>query len=191
MQARLKNDMKSFKVKYFRQILKQLSLCMGILVITQLSLLANPSQVIPIRLTFSVYHLDTREFAYISRQSCPTEFNVTQTSHRNEGGATIEGSASLGWLAGPFKIENSDEFSVTWVAKLQAKYHNCQATARITKIGDKPFNGHSYLRMRFIHENAYLILDMTGLTAGRDSMPAIVKQDVKDGNPTWSWASPH
>lgn len=190
MQARLENDMKSSKVKYFRQILKQLSLCMGILVITQLSLLANPSPVIPSRLTFSVYHLYTREFAYISRQSCPTEFNVTQTSRRNEGGATIEGSASLGWFAGPFKIENSDEFSVTWVAKLQAKYHNCQATARITKINDRPFDGHSYLRMRFIHENAYLILDMTGLTAGRDSMPAIVKQDVKDGNPTWSWASP-
>lgn len=190
MQARLENDMKSSKVKYFRQILKQLSLCMGILVITQLSLLANPSQVIPIRLTFSVYHLDTREFAYISRQSCPTEFNVTETSRPYEGGATSEGSASLGWLAGPFKIENRDEFSVTWVAKLQAKYHNCQATARITKINDRPFNGHSYLRMRFIHENAYLILDMTGMTAGRDSMPSILKQDVKDGNPTWSWSTP-
>lgn len=190
MQARLKNDMKSFKVKYFRQILKQLSLCMGILVITQLSLLANPSQVIPIRLTFSVYHLYTREFAYIQRQSCPTEFNVTETSRPYEGGATSEGSASLGWLAGPFKIENSDEFSVTWVAKLQAKYHNCQATARITKINDRPFNGHSYLRMRFIHENAYLILDMTGMTAGRDLMPSILKQDVKDGNPTWSWSTP-
>ena len=77
------------------------------------------------------------------------------------------------------------------MAKLQAKYYNYPTTARITKIGNRPFNGHSYIGMRFIHENAYLILDMTGLTANRDSMPAIIKQDVKDGNPTWSWSSPN
>jgi hypothetical protein len=93
--------MKSFKVKYFRQILKQLSLCIGILVITQSSLLANPSLVIPIRLTFSVYHLNTKEYAY-TQPLCPTEFTVNETSRSYEGGATSEGSASLGEFAGSF-----------------------------------------------------------------------------------------
>lgn len=152
--------------------------------ITQLSLLANPSLVIPNRLTFSVYPLDRRNTLPL----CPTEFSVTEIARSYEGGYTVEGSASLDWFARPFKIEKSDEFSVTWMAKLQIKYHNCQASAKITKINDKPFNGHSYLRMRFINDSAYLILDMTGMNDANKFTSVIINKNVKDGNPIWSWS---
>ena len=183
--------MKIFKFKMFRQTLKQLFLGIGFgtfgtVAIAQLSLFANPSFAEPNNLTFSVYPLNTRDTFPI----CPTEFSLTQTSRPYyEGGYTIDGSAeSLGWFARSFKIENKDEFSTTWVAKLQTKYQNCQGAAIITKINDEPFNGHSYLRMRFIKQKAYLILDMTGMRDANGLTPVIIKKDVQDGHPIWSWS---
>jgi hypothetical protein len=93
----------------------------------------------------------------------------------------------LGWFAREFRIEKSDEFSVTWVANLQVKYHNCKAGASITKFNGEPFEGHSYLRMRFVNDKVYLILDMTGLSDANGLMPVILNKGVKNGNPTWTW----
>ena len=184
----VKNGMESFKFKTLRLVLKQLSLVavgMGTVAIANLSLFTNPSFADPNSLTLSVYPLNTRDEFPI----CPTEFSLTQTSRPYyEGGFTTDGAASLGWFARPFKIEKKDEFSVTWVAKLQVKYSNCQATARITKINGESFDGHSYLRMRFINEKAYLILDMTGRYDANSLTPTILYQAVKDGNPIWSWS---
>jgi hypothetical protein len=177
--------MKNFRAKCFRKNLRQICLGLGTGAIAQLSLFANPIFAEPNRLTLSVYPLNTRDNSPI----CPTELSLTQVSRPYyEGGYTIDGSASLGWFARSFKIEAGDQFSVTWVAKLQNKYQNCQASASISKVNDENFQGHSYLRMRFINGNAYLILDMTGIRDANGLTPVIIKKDVKNGNPIWSWA---
>ena len=41
--------------------------------------------------------------------------------------------------------------------------------------------------MQFINDRAYLILDMTGLNDANKLTPVILKKDVKDGNPVWTW----
>jgi hypothetical protein len=41
--------------------------------------------------------------------------------------------------------------------------------------------------MRFINGKAYLILDMTGMRDANSLTTVIIKQDVKNGNPIWSW----
>ena len=136
-------------------------------------------------LTLKVYPSNSRDTFPI----CPTEITLEEKSRPYyEGGYTIDGEAKLGWLTRNFKIASSDEFSVTWVAKLQIKYHNCQATAGIASVDNEPFRGHSYLRMRFVNGNAYLILDMTAMYDANRLTPVILKKEVKDGNPTWTWA---
>lgn len=176
--------MKNFRFQTGKKNLRQLCLGFGAVAIAQLSLFANPSLAAPTQLTFSVYPADSGAAFPI----CPTEFNLTETPRPYyEGGYTIDGSASLSWFAKAFKVETSDRFSVTWVAKLQTKYHNCQATARITKINGEAFRGHSYLRMRFMDNRAYLILDMTGMNDANLLTPVILKKDVQNGNPIWTW----
>ncbi|WP_055074564.1 hypothetical protein [Pseudanabaena sp. 'Roaring Creek'] len=177
--------MKNFRFKAFSQIFKQVCLGIGGAAIAQLSLLANPSFAAPNYITLKVYPADLREPSPI----CPSEVTLIQASRPYyEGGYTLDGSASLSWLAQPFTLEKSDEFSATWVAKLQNKYRNCKATAGITRVNNEPFEGNSYLRMRFVNNKVYLILDMTGKTDVNGFTPVIVKKDVKDGNPIWSWA---
>jgi len=176
--------MKNFRVKAFSQIFKQVCLGVGGAVIAQLSLLTNPSFATPNNLKLSVYPRDSGGTFSL----CPTEVSLTQTpSPYTEGGYTINGSASLGWFAREFRIEKSDEFSVTWVANLQTKYRNCKGTAGIAKYNDEPFSGHSYLRMRFVNNMAYLILDMTGMRDANGLTPVILKKGVKNGNPFWTW----
>ncbi len=176
--------MKNSSVKAFSQIFKQICLGVGGAAIAQLTLFTNPSFAKPNNLTLNVHPTDSRGAFPI----CPNEVSLTQTPRPYaEGGYTIDGSASLGWFAREFRVEKSDEFSVTWVAKLQIKYHNCKATAGITKVNGEPFEGHSYLRMRFVNDKVYLILDMTGLNDANRLTPVILKKSVKDGNPTWTW----
>ncbi|WP_126388158.1 hypothetical protein [Pseudanabaena sp. ABRG5-3] len=176
--------MKSFRFPRLKKNLQQLCLGFGVAAIAQLSLFANPSFANPRQITFSVYPADSGAAFPI----CPTEFSLTETPRPYyEGGYTIDGSASLGWFAKQFKIETSDRFSVTWAAKLQTKYHNCIATAKITTINGEAFRGHSYLRVRFMDGNVYLILDMTGMNDANSLTAVILKKDVKNGNPIWTW----
>ncbi len=176
--------MKILRMQTFKLLLKRLSLSVGTLAIAQLSLFTNPSFAAPNNLTLSVCPANSGAAFPI----CPTEFSLTQTPRPYyEGGYTIDGSASLGWVARPFQIEKSDDFSVTWVAKLQLKYRNCKATARITQVNGDRFEGHSYLRARFVNENVYLILDMTGLNDANRLTPVILQKNVKNGNPVWTW----
>jgi hypothetical protein len=176
--------MKNFRVKAFSQTFKQVCLGIGGAAIAQLALFTNPSIAESSNLTLSVYPTDSRGAFPI----CPNEVSLTQKPRPYaEGGYTIDGSAALGWLAREFRIEKSDEFSVTWVAKLQIKYHNCKATAKITKVDGELFVGHSYLRMRFVNDKVYLILDMTGMSDANRLTPVILKKGAKDGNPTWTW----
>jgi hypothetical protein len=171
-------------LKTCSQIFQQICLGVGAAAIAQLTLFTNPSFAKPNNFTLNVHPTDSRGAFPI----CPNEVSLTQTPrHYAEGGYTKDGSASLGWFAREFRVEKSDEFSVTWVAKLQVKYRNCKATAGITKYNDEPFEGHSYLRMRFVNDKVYLILDMTGLSDANGLTPVILDKGVKNGNPTWTW----
>jgi hypothetical protein len=180
----VKNYMKNFRVKAFSQIFRQVCLGVGALVIAQLSIFTNPSFAAPNNIKLSVYPRDSGGTFPL----CPTEVSLTQTPRPYaEGGYTTDGSASLGWFAREFRIEKSDEFSVTWVANLQVKYRSCKGTAGITKYNDEQFEGHSYLRMRFENGKVYLILDMTGMRDANGLTPVILNRSVKNGNPVWTW----
>ncbi|PZO41731.1 MAG: hypothetical protein DCF19_09250 [Pseudanabaena frigida] len=119
---------------------------------------------------------------------CPDEVVVDQKARPNIQAAYIlDGTAKLSWLADKFKIVTSDEFSVVWVAKLQPKYQNCRAAAGLSSPDRSGTQRHSFLRMQFTEGNVYLILDMTAMYDPNGYMPTILKQDVRDGNPIWSW----
>ncbi|NJK52799.1 MAG: hypothetical protein HC936_08130 [Leptolyngbyaceae cyanobacterium SU_3_3] len=119
---------------------------------------------------------------------CPAKLIITQGSRPyREGGYTLDGSAKLNAVAEGFTIATSDDFSVTWVAKLKAPYSKCKATARMAKVGGEAYQGHSYLRMRFANGKAYLILDMAGMSDANNFTPTILKKTVQNGNPAWSW----
>lgn len=137
-------------------------------------------------------NLELQVFKAIDTQDpsvrCPTNVVVTETPRPyREGSYAIDGKANLNTIANGFTIANSDDFSVTWVAKLKPQYRQCKATARIVKSGNEPFSAHSYLRMRFVGGNAYLILDMTGMSDANGLTSAILKKSVQRGNPVWSW----
>jgi hypothetical protein len=38
-----------------------------------------------------------------------------------------------------------------------------------------------------VNENVYLILDMTGMSDANRLTAVILKKDVKNGNPIWTW----
>ncbi len=155
------------------------------LAIAQSTILNIPNSVSAESLTLKVHPVNSKAVQPL----CPSEVILTQKGRPYyEGGYTIDGSAKLDWLAGKFKVVSSDEFSVTWGAKLQRKYQNCQAAAGIALTDKEQFQGHSYLRMRFTKGNVYLILDMTGMYDANSLTPAILKKEVKDGNPIWTWA---
>ncbi|BBC24817.1 hypothetical protein [Pseudanabaena sp. ABRG5-3] len=119
---------------------------------------------------------------------CPKEVVVSQKVRPNVQAAYIlDGTAQLRWLADQFKIVASNEFSVVWGAKLQPKYQNCHAAAGLSSADRGGLQQHSFLRMQFTEGNVYLILDMTAMYDPNGYMPTILKQEVKDGNPIWSW----
>ncbi|NUN63269.1 hypothetical protein HCU40_00565 [Pseudanabaena biceps] len=177
----------NFQFAFFRKMLNNFFLSVSTVAIAQLGILAQPSFAAPVQLKLEVYPLlnqnTTNPF-----QSCPTSISLNETSRPyTEGSYATDGSASLGWLAKAFKIEKSDHFSVTWVAKLQPKYRQCLASAKISQVNDEAFERHSYLRMQFANGNAYLILDMTGMRDANKFTTVILNQAVKNGNPVWSW----
>lgn len=160
-------------------MITKLALSLGI-AIASVALPALSSAATAAPLLLKVYPSNTLE----SPGACPKEVTLNEQGRPyTEGSYTKDGSASLSWLAEKFKIDQNDEFSVTWTAKLQRKYSNCQGTAGIADN-----EGHSYLRMRFTKGNVYLILDMTGMYDANGLTPSIVNQGIRNGNPVWSWA---
>lgn len=142
----------------------------------------------PRTITLGVYPLNSGDVNITYFPQCPKEITITETPRPyQEGSYTTDGIASLSWLTRAFQIEQMDNFSVTWVGKLQPKYANCRASAKIRKINGENFTDHSYLRMRLIDKRAYLILDMTGMHDANDLTAVILQKGVKSGNPTWTW----
>ncbi len=137
-------------------------------------------------------NLELQVFRTIDTQDpsvrCPAKVVLTETPQPyREGSYAIDGKANLSAIANGFTIADSNDFSVTWVAKLKPQYSQCKATARIVKAGNENFSGHSYLTMQFVSGKAYLILDMTGMSDANSLTTAILKQSVQRGNPVWSW----
>ena len=176
--------MKMLKITIPRKFLNQVLAISGFIAIAQFTSI-DPSFAAPNQLTLSVYPLNSRSGA---SPNCPKEVRLTETSRPyTEGSYTRDGIAPLGWLAKAFKLDRSDKFSAVWVAQLQPKYQTCEASARVTKVNNEPSEGLSYLRMQFVNRNAYLILDMTGMSDANNLTTVILKQDIKNGNPSWSW----
>jgi hypothetical protein len=123
-----------------------------------------------------------------SKVRCPEKVTLTENPRPyREGGYTIDGSANLSAIVENFTIATKDDFSVTWVGKLKPQYSKCKATAGMAKVGGETYQGHSYLRLRFVGGKAYLILDMTGMTDANEMTTAILKASVRQGNPIWAW----
>ncbi len=119
---------------------------------------------------------------------CPETVILTeQPQPYREGGFTIDGSADLSQIADRVTIATMDDFSVTWVGKLKPVYRQCKATARIVKKDNEIHPGQSYLRLRFVGGNVYLILDMTGMNDANDLTAVILRKGVRNGKPFWSW----
>ncbi|MBE9009971.1 hypothetical protein IQ250_07095 [Pseudanabaenaceae cyanobacterium LEGE 13415] len=119
---------------------------------------------------------------------CPEKVTLTETSRPyREGGYTIDGSANLSAIAEKMTIANTDDFSAIWVGTLKPKYSKCKATAGIARIEGEAYQGHSYLRLRFVKGKVYLILDMTGKNDANDLTTVILERSVRNGNPTWTW----
>jgi hypothetical protein len=137
-------------------------------------------------------NLELQVFKAIDAQTektrCPDKVTVTETSRPyREGGYTIDGTANLKAIADAFTIASSDDFSVTWVAKLKPQFSRCKGTARVVKSNNEASSEHSHLRMRFVGGQVFLILDMTGQNDANNLTPAIIRKTVRNGNPVWSW----
>ncbi|MGG6267839.1 hypothetical protein ACQ4M3_14695 [Leptolyngbya sp. AN03gr2] len=119
---------------------------------------------------------------------CPEKVTLTETSRPyREGGYTIDGSANLSSIAEKMTIATTDDFSVTWIGTLKPKYSKCKATASMARIEGEAYQGHSYLRLRFVKGKVYLILDMTGKNDANDFTTVILQRSVRNGNPSWTW----
>jgi hypothetical protein len=152
--------------------------------IAQFSMFATANDLLAKDLTLKVFPVND-----IRAGLCPSEVTVTETGRPyTEGSYTVDGIAKLDWLAGKFTIATTDRFSVTWQAKLQRKYQNCVAAAGFGYDAQERTERHSYLRMQFDKGKVYLILDMTGRYDANSLTPVIIKKEVKDGNPIWTWA---
>jgi len=95
------------------------------------------------------------------------------------GGAAI---AQLSIFTNPSFAEANNVTLGVYAMDVRGKSPICP-----NKYNGEPFEGHSYLRMRFVNDKVYLILDMTGLSDANGLMPVILNKGVKDGNPTWTW----
>ena len=123
------------------------------------------------------------------KQSCPDKVVVTeQSAPYQEGSFTTNGSVNLSAYASNISILSSNDFSVTWVGKLQPKYAKCSASAGMTKVDGKDYSDKlNYLRMHFVQGKVYFILDLAGGSDPNNYPLVVVKKSVKNGNPAWSW----
>lgn len=123
------------------------------------------------------------------KTSCPDNIVVTEQPHPyQEGSFATDGSVNLSAIATNISVSASNSFSVTWVGTLKPKYAKCLASAGITKVDGKDYSGHSnYLRMHFVKGKVYFILDLAGTSDPNDYPLIVLKNSIKNGNPSWTW----
>ncbi|MEH2423123.1 MAG: hypothetical protein V7K48_20085 [Nostoc sp.] len=123
------------------------------------------------------------------KQSCPDKVIVTEKPHPyQEGSFATDGSVNLSAYASSISVKASNSFSVTWVGTLKPKYAKCFASAGMTKVDGQDYSEHvNYLRMHFVKGKVYLILDLAGSFDPNDYPLVVLKNSLKNGNPTWTW----
>lgn len=133
-----------------------------------------------------VFQLLSRSTSPTSR--CPDTITVTETYQPyREGSYGIDGNADLRAISSAITLAERTPFSVTWVGTLTPPYRQCQAAAGMVRVEGGAYQGHSYIRMRFMDGKAYLILDMTGLRDPNNYTTVITQAAVQHHRPTWSW----
>jgi hypothetical protein len=74
------------------------------------------------------------------------------------------------------------------VGKLKPNYSKCLGAAGITKVDSEKYTGTTnYLRMHFVKGKVYFFLDLAGGFDANDYPLVVLKQSLKNGNPTWTW----
>jgi len=124
-----------------------------------------------------------------NKKTCPDYIIVTEQPHPyQEGSFATDGSVDLSAIASNISVAQSNSFSVTWVGTLKPKYAKCLASAGITKVNGQEYSGHTnYLRMHFVKGKVYLILDLAGGYDPNDYPLVVLKKNVKNDKPTWTW----
>jgi hypothetical protein len=123
----------------------------------------------------------------IAQNKCPKEVKaIIQPSPYREGGFDSTGRVQLSAIADTVQFEASDQFSVTWRARLKPQYRSCIGTAGLVKT-ENSLLSPSLLRMRFINGNAYVMVDTTGLPDANGYTQRILRQNIEAGNPVWRW----
>ncbi|MEM9118098.1 MAG: hypothetical protein AAGD09_09475 [Cyanobacteria bacterium P01_F01_bin.56] len=120
--------------------------------------------------------------------NCPAQLIAHETPRPyTEGSYATDGMIKLRDIATNVRIARSDLFSTTWVATLKPEFRNCEGSAIINRIDDKPYEGHSYLQVQLAAGQVTAVLDMTGLPDVNGFTSTLIFGGLREGNPRWTW----
>ncbi|MEO0758851.1 MAG: hypothetical protein AAFY78_18480 [Cyanobacteria bacterium J06648_16] len=120
--------------------------------------------------------------------NCPQTLTAYETFNYYEGGGSTDGMVQLRTVATDIRLDRVDDYSATWVGTLKPEFSSCRGSAGMASMDGEPYQGHSYIRTQFADGQATVILDMTGMGGPNGTMPEIVEQTLREGNPRWTWA---
>ncbi len=165
--------------------IKQLLIGTGIVLLSLFSSFSTKAQVQP--------HVEIIELKVYSeneqKQNCPDKviFTLHPQPYR-EGSFATDGSGNLSKIASNIQMTASNNFSVTWVGTLKPNYIKCIASAGISKVDGKDYEGHTnYLRMHFVEGKVALMLDLAGEFDPNDYPLVVLKKGLNNGNPVWTF----
>jgi hypothetical protein len=164
-----------------KTVLQTLTLTIGFLPLLFNSIAT--AQTKPRQIELKVYSQNDR------KQSCPSKVIVTEKPQPyREGGFATDGTVNLTALATKISRLRNNDFSVTWAGKLKPQYAKCSGSAGITKVDGANYDGTTnYLRMHFVKGQVYFSLDLAGGFDANGYPLVVVKNSLKNGNPTWTW----
>ncbi len=120
--------------------------------------------------------------------TCPQTLTAYETFNYFEGGGSTDGMVQLAAAATNIRPDTTDEFSATWIGDLKPEFSDCVGSAGMALSDGNPHEGPSYIRVQFTGGQARVILDMTGIGGPNGTMPVIIDQTMREGNPRWTWA---
>ncbi|PAX59944.1 hypothetical protein CK510_04405 [Brunnivagina elsteri CCALA 953] len=123
------------------------------------------------------------------KNDCPNKFSITEKAQPyREGGFAVDGTANLGLIATNISMTASNSFSATWTGTLKPKFAKCLASAGMTTVDGKKYEGNTnYLRIHFVKGKVYLMLDLAGASDPNNYPLIVLKKGAKNGNLTWTW----
>jgi hypothetical protein len=120
--------------------------------------------------------------------TCPERLIAHETLRPYfEGGYSRDGMIKLRDIATNIAVARSDPFSTTWVGTLKPEYRDCEGTAIIDSIDNKPYEGQSYIRVQLADGQVEATLDMTGIPDANGFTSTLIFGGIRDGNPRWTW----